>query len=141
VHFSKPKAVSECFSANFHRKGTLQGHCTAAVGHALNQGWLPGCLSNWDNAHSDSENGAFLAQVTSYYHRHHHSNAHGIGCIRIRKPFSQNLWAGSQGPRICPVVLVWWSSTQFGRGFFVFCLTKNCKQKSRVEQSCSSYEK
>jgi hypothetical protein len=67
VHFSRPKAVSECCSANLHRKGTLQGHCTAAVGHALNKGWLAGCmcLSNWDNAHSDSENEAFLAHLTS----------------------------------------------------------------------------
>jgi hypothetical protein len=47
-------AWKRAFSANLRRKGTLQGHCTAAVRHALKAGWLAGWLavglSNCDNA-------------------------------------------------------------------------------------------
>jgi hypothetical protein len=41
VHFSRPQAVSECFSANLHPK-SIQEHITAAVGHALTTYWQTG---------------------------------------------------------------------------------------------------
>lgn len=35
MYFSRPQAVSECFSANLHPKSTVQGHFTVAIGHTL----------------------------------------------------------------------------------------------------------
>jgi hypothetical protein len=43
--FEAQSSFGVFFLANLHRKGTLQGHCTAAVTHALNKGWLAGWLA------------------------------------------------------------------------------------------------